>query len=55
VRIRNQDGARGKSGGYRLIYCVSSSRTIVLVTIYSKSEQGDIPAAQIRNILRESE
>ena len=55
VRIRNQDGARGKSGGYRLIYCVSSSRTIVLVTIYSKFEQGDISAAQIRNLLRESE
>ena len=51
VRVRNSDAKKGKSGGYRLIYLVRSNAEIVLITIYSKSEQGDIPAAEIRKII----
>jgi mRNA-degrading endonuclease RelE of RelBE toxin-antitoxin system len=53
VRVRNQDAGKGKRGGYRLIYYVVLPTTVILVTIYSKSEQSDITVAQIRRILGE--
>ena len=43
----------GKSGGYRIIYYLRTSISIILVTIYSKTEQADISAAQIRRIVGE--
>lgn len=58
VRVRNQDSARGKSGGYRVIYYLRTTTSIIMVTIYSKTEQADISAAQIQHIIgkfRESE
>ena len=51
ARVRNSDAQRGKSGGYRLIYHLVRRNRIILVTIYSKSDQGDVTAAQIRSIL----
>ncbi len=51
VRAPNSDAARGKSGGYRLIYHVKSDSEVVLVTVYSKSEQSDITAEDIRQII----
>jgi mRNA-degrading endonuclease RelE of RelBE toxin-antitoxin system len=51
VRIRNSDLKRGKSGGYRILYYLKTKTAIVLVTIYSKTEQADISAARIRKIL----
>ena len=53
VRVPNQDRAKGKSGGYRIIYYLRTTVNIVLVTIYSKTEQADISAAQIRRIVEE--
>ena len=53
VRIRNSDAQRGKRGGYRLIYYVKTLREVILVTLYSKTEQGDIPAEQLRRIIAE--
>ncbi|MDM8564284.1 hypothetical protein QUF74_01370 [Candidatus Halobeggiatoa sp. HSG11] len=53
VRIRNSDVQRGKSAGYRLIYCFRDSEQIVLITIYSKFGQNDINATQIYHILEE--
>jgi mRNA-degrading endonuclease RelE of RelBE toxin-antitoxin system len=53
VRIRNQDAQRGKSGGYRLLYYLKTSQTIILITIYSKSDQGDIAVTEIQDILTE--
>ena len=53
VRVRNQDSASGKSGGYRVIYYLRASTNIIMVTIYSKTEQADISAAQIRRIVGE--
>ncbi len=51
VRVSNRDSARGKSGGYRIIYYVKTVAEIILVTIYSKTEQADVSAAQIRRIV----
>ncbi len=55
VRVRNSDIPKGKSSGYRLIYEVRAPAMIILVTIYSKLDQSDISAEQIRQILREFE
>jgi mRNA-degrading endonuclease RelE of RelBE toxin-antitoxin system len=53
VRIRNSDASRGKSGGYRAIYYLKTPTAVILVTIYSKTEQSDISPAKIRKILAE--
>ena len=53
VRIRNSDVSRGKSGGYRVIYYLKTPTAIILVTIYSKTEQSDVSPAKIRKILSE--
>ena len=51
VRVRNSNIQKGKSGGYRFIYYLKTSTNIVLVTIYSKSDQGDITADKIKRIV----
>jgi len=55
VRIKNSDIKKGKSGGYRLIYHVQGSQIIIMMTIYAKSEQEDISAKRIQDILAEYE
>jgi len=53
VRLPNSDAQRGTSGGYRVIYYVQTASGRLLVTIYSKTEQSDIPADDIRRIIEE--
>lgn len=53
VRVRNRDIQKGKSAGYRLIYQVESPTSVLLLTIYAKSDQEDITADEIREILGE--
>jgi mRNA-degrading endonuclease RelE of RelBE toxin-antitoxin system len=53
VRVRNSNIQKGKSAGYRLIYQVESSTSILLLTIYSKSDQTDIGANEILDIIAE--
>lgn len=53
VRVRNSDIQKGKSSGYRLIWYLVTQHRIVLITIYSKLDQADISAEQIRQILTE--
>lgn len=51
VRVKNTDARRGKSGGYRLIYYLQTTDDVLLVTIYSKAEQADIEATELKQIL----
>ena len=51
VRIKNSDIQKGKSAGYRAIYYLKTSDSIVLVTIYSKSDLSDIAVETVREIL----
>ena len=51
LRIRNSNARKGKSGGYRVIYYVKTEDLIILLSIYSKSEQVDIAANEIRSII----
>ena len=55
LRVRNSDTQKGKSGGYRLIYYVQTAKGIILLTLYTKSEQVDIAAEDIQNIITEYE
>jgi mRNA-degrading endonuclease RelE of RelBE toxin-antitoxin system len=55
VRVRNNDIPKGKRSGYRLIYYLKTRTKVILVTVYSKPDQGDITAQQICKILREYE
>jgi mRNA-degrading endonuclease RelE of RelBE toxin-antitoxin system len=53
VRVKNSNVQKGKSGGYRIIYYLKTQTYIVLLTIYSKSEQSDITANQIKRIIKQ--
>ncbi len=55
LRVRNSDIQKGKSGGYRLIYYVKTAKAIILLTIYSKSQQADITADDIQTIISKYE
>lgn len=51
VRARNSDAHRGKSGGYRIIYYLVTQAHVILLTIYSKTEQQDIENQTILSII----
>jgi mRNA-degrading endonuclease RelE of RelBE toxin-antitoxin system len=51
-RIRNSDIPTGKRGGYRLIYQLLSPTVVVLLLIYPKSDQADVPAKEIVRIIQ---
>lgn len=53
ARVRNTDVSKGKSGGYRVIYYLKMPTLIILVTIYSKTEQADITLEEIRRLIEE--
>ena len=53
VRVRNSDIRKGKRSGYRLIYHLKTPTNVIFVTIYSKLDQGDVSAEQIRRTLIE--
>jgi mRNA-degrading endonuclease RelE of RelBE toxin-antitoxin system len=55
ARIKNSDSQRGKSGGYRVIYYLEMEEQIAVLTIYSKSDQNDLPVEIIRRIIDEYE
>jgi mRNA-degrading endonuclease RelE of RelBE toxin-antitoxin system len=51
VRLKNSDIQKGKSGGYRVIYQLRDDTCVLLIVIYSKSDQEDVSADQIRGII----
>jgi mRNA-degrading endonuclease RelE of RelBE toxin-antitoxin system len=53
ARVKNSNIQKGKSAGYRVIYLLESETSILLLTIYSKSEQEDITDYEIDSILEE--
>ena len=55
LRVKNSDNQKGKSAGYRVIYYVRTTTSIILITIYSKSEQADISASEIKRIIEKNE
>ena len=57
LRVRSSDLSRGKSGGFRLLHSLSDSprKTIYLLLLYAKTDQEDVSAAELRQLLRELE
>jgi len=55
VRVKNRDSNQGSRGGYRMIYYVVHPDTRQLLTIYSKAEQSDISAKEIKLIVENVE
>ena len=53
VRLPNRSARRGKSGGFRVIYQERSGALVLLLIIYSKTEQADIPDDLIRRLIEE--
>jgi mRNA-degrading endonuclease RelE of RelBE toxin-antitoxin system len=51
VRLKNSDTKKGKSGGYRVIYYLKTSQSIILVTIYSKSDFSDVSSETIEDAI----
>ena len=53
-KIRWAGSGKGKRGGLRIVYTARLKRgTVVLLTIYSKSAQSNIPAHILRKIAKE--
>jgi mRNA-degrading endonuclease RelE of RelBE toxin-antitoxin system len=55
VRVKNSDVQRGKSGGYRMIYYLKTATSILLLTLYSKSDQDDVVAGDLRAIIEDAD
>ncbi len=55
VRVPNRAARRGKSGGFRVIYYAQFRDRVVLLTIYSKTDEPDISIAEIRRMVLEVE
>ncbi|MEQ8676350.1 MAG: type II toxin-antitoxin system RelE/ParE family toxin [Aggregatilineales bacterium] len=53
VRLPNPSAKRGKSGGFRAIYYVQLADRVIMVTLYSKTEQTDISPEEISRILQD--
>jgi mRNA-degrading endonuclease RelE of RelBE toxin-antitoxin system len=53
LRVKNSNIQKGKSGGYRLIYYLQTATSIILLTVYSKSDQEDIAVTVIQGIIEQ--
>jgi mRNA-degrading endonuclease RelE of RelBE toxin-antitoxin system len=51
VRLANPSSQRGKRGGFRAIYYVELIDSVVLVTIYSKTDQEDVSLNKLQAII----
>ncbi|MEG3927807.1 type II toxin-antitoxin system RelE/ParE family toxin [Microcoleus sp. D3_18a_C4] len=51
VRAKNSDISKGKSGGYRIIYQVTSTTCFILLIIYAKSDQETVAVEEINDII----
>jgi mRNA-degrading endonuclease RelE of RelBE toxin-antitoxin system len=55
VRVANSDTRKGKSGGYRVIYYTITPESILLTTIYSKSDRKNISNKEVEDIIGQYE
>ena len=55
VRLKNSNIQKGKSGGYRVIYYLKTEQSIILATIYSKSDISDVSNEVIKEAIAQYE
>jgi mRNA-degrading endonuclease RelE of RelBE toxin-antitoxin system len=54
IRLAIKSKGKGKSGGARVItYVITDDDTVVLLTIYDKSEKGNLSPKELEELLRE--
>ncbi len=53
VRLGNPSAGRGKRGGFRVVYYIRRKDSVLLLTLYTKTQREDIPPEQIRRIIEE--
>lgn len=53
VRLPNRSANKGKSGGFRVIYYLQTADMIVMLSLYVKNEQTDIPITTITGLIEE--
>ena len=55
LRVRNSDLTRGKSGGYRLLYCVEEEphATVYVLLLYAKTGREDVTRRELKRLLDE--
>ena len=51
IRMTNRSARRGKRGGFRVIYYLQTSESILFIHIYSKSDQDDVSDSEVRRRL----
>jgi len=51
VRLKNPDAGKGKSGGFRVLYYLHLADHVILLTIYSKTDQSDISSRALKDML----
>ncbi|WP_373545306.1 type II toxin-antitoxin system RelE/ParE family toxin [Chamaesiphon sp.] len=51
VRVPNSDTRKGKSSGYRVIYYTATPESILLTTIYSKSDRSNISNKEVEDLI----
>jgi len=49
-KLRWKAAGKGKSGGIRIIYYIRDGSSIWLLTVYSKSEESNIPGHMLKKI-----
>jgi mRNA-degrading endonuclease RelE of RelBE toxin-antitoxin system len=55
VRLPNSDAKKGKSGGFRVVYYIKKADRVILLVVYSKTDQIDIIPEEIRELIDEFE
>ena len=53
--VKNSDNKKGQSSGCRVIYYTITTDAILLTTIYSKSERGNISNREIEDLIEQEE
>lgn len=53
TRVKNSSNNKGKSGGFRVIYHLRVNDTLYILSIYSKSDQGNLDKEHIISSLKD--
>jgi mRNA-degrading endonuclease RelE of RelBE toxin-antitoxin system len=55
VRLPNPDAQKGKSGGFRVVYYIKKADQVIMLVVYSKTDQIDITSEEIRALINQFE
>ena len=55
IRMANRSARLGRRGGFRVIYYLQTSESILFIHIYAKSDKDDVSRGDVRRMLRNIE